>query len=128
MATRNISLDLPEVPDYQPQITEVRERLARLEATIDAAPAAAAESRSLVSALQEELTAVRERLAQLESAAARVPAQVESASQETAEEVHDLPPPPPPPEQPPPAEPEPVQNSPSPAHRPWWNPLRWILG
>ncbi len=126
---RTVSLELPdtEVPDLTPQVSELRERLARIEertlhATTDPA---AAESLSLASEAHRLLGEMAGRVAALESAAERVPAQVENAAQGAANDVLQLPAP----AEPPPVatpEVEPTSSASPEPHHPWWSPLRYL--
>lgn len=124
MSEHKINLELPDppaTPDLQPQITEMREQLARLdERSMNLPdPAAAAESLRLASEAHRLASEAHERVAALESAAEHATAQV-------ASEVLEVEPPQPiqTPELPVEEDPQ-TQESHEP-HQAWWNPLRYI--
>lgn len=125
MAEHTIKLETPAPPavDFQPVISELRERLTRVETLLESAGESPAATESLRLASEAHSLATRA-LERAEHAAESVPELVENASQQAAEVVDVQPPPAP--ELPPVTEPEPEQSSESHAHHPWWHPMRYL--
>jgi hypothetical protein len=116
-----ISLETPAPPDFQPAISDLRERLARLEERTEnpRSDPALQESLSLASEAHRTAAALSDRIANLEQSAS-------AAAQQTAQEVAEVIPPEPIATPPAEAIEEPAAPESHEPHHPWWNPMRYL--